>query len=81
MRGMQLVIEPEGIGIISADTSLYMPEHEIVLAGRSPDGKWDITLQNGNGAIIDPRDWRGGQKWIDPFMERLPERVRYERRT
>ncbi|TBN56734.1 insulinase family protein [Glaciihabitans arcticus] len=81
MRGTQLVIEPRRLGFLFPDGSISLPLDEIVLAGRSPDGKWDLTLQNGNGAIIDPKDWRGGDKHVGAFMAKLDPAVVYERRT
>lgn len=77
-RGQQIVLDPERLSWIIPDYGVTECRWDgIVLAGRCGTcGLWDITDTSGDGMLLQPTKWRGGDKIAPKLVARLnPESV------
>jgi hypothetical protein len=78
LRGHQLLVDTERIGVITPDGVIEINWPEIALAGICDRcGHWEITDAGGNGLVLDPAHWRGWSKAHAQLERRVPAATRY----
>jgi len=79
-RGQQLILDPSRITwSVGSVGVIEVTWNEIVMAGECVDcGHWDLTDYAGDGFVVEPSKWRGGEKAVDAMRRNIPESLRYE---
>ena len=78
-RGHQIIVDPERITMsVPNFGNVEARWDRLVLAGRCTKcGMWDLTDDAGEGVLIQPSQWRGGDKLASKVSSYVTSEVRY----
>ena len=78
-RGQQIIVDPERITLsVPQFGNVETRWDRLVLAGECTKcGLWDLTDDAGEGILVQPSQWRGGDKLTSKLTRLVPAHARY----